>query len=365
MADFNTPQTRPLDAVTDRFPPRSASTPSTKSTKPARSAWPSGGLGAAGPVGTTASKHFFQPTLFWWMLCLTMPTFSAVAAAHEFEDGHVERSVAVVIRGDTGRIEYSIGLNPQTRQQLIQSWTGSSVAPTPATELESNITSADVPREVAAEDATAKQNGVAPANGVTPASDVAEDPFLKLAAANVTSRLRVTANGDRLPLELISSSASARHHVDVTVALEFKIPFQSSSPVTEPSSNGRRGPSVATDTAAAAAEPLVLLNIADRNFQKVQKTPLADGLQQLPKTGEPPSTPSTPLTPPSAAPAAPNPVPMGGGFRYACKATGATLLTRSNVASILIRAQRRFDDDLSDAQKLEAFKIEVELIKID
>ena len=45
---------------------------------------------------------------------------------HKFDDGFVERTMAVVIRDKTGHVEYSIGLNESTVRDLLGTWESSS-----------------------------------------------------------------------------------------------------------------------------------------------------------------------------------------------------------------------------------------------
>ena len=58
------------------------------------------------------------------------------------------------------------------------------------------------------------------------------------------------------------------------------------------------------------------------------------------------------------------PAPFGGGFRYAFKTTGYTVLSSSNVASILIRADRHLDENFTDEQLRTAFKIKANVANI-
>lgn len=341
-------------------------------------------------LSAIVSMTFFGVTfarrMYFWLMCVGLAlTSPAVAVAHEFEDGHVERSVAVVIRGNTGQIEYSIGLNPQTRQQLIRFWSDSALK-NAATESASRSSSSPPQHALDDENERLPDTALVSPEATAPP----EDFFLKLAAANVISRLKVTANGAPLPLELISSSASARHHVDVTVTLKFEIPLQSSSP-TAP----------APTTSPADQNALIDLAIVDRNFRIETQSdghhPLQINQREIDqreialkpdlKTGQEITSdlPNSPTADrhrdrgeiktqengvtrgsPSGSASMPvlSPIAMGGGFRYACKATGSTVLTRSNVASILIRAQRQIDAELSCDRLLEAFKIEAQLIII-
>ncbi len=52
------------------------------------------------------------------------------AIAHVLEDGYIERTVEVVIRDDTAYVEYSVGLNENTMTQLTSSWDELKTKPT-------------------------------------------------------------------------------------------------------------------------------------------------------------------------------------------------------------------------------------------
>ena len=263
--------------------------------------------------------------IHWRLLCVFLTSIVLVrstAWGHEFEDGHVERSVAVIIRGDQGRIEYSIGLNPTTRQQLMQFWSDS----TPA--RRSTFKDTDT-----AERAQLKIPAIGeipnvvefPNVGVLTALSERQSHFLELSATNVFNRLKVTVGGTTVPLTLISSQASPRHHVDVTVTLAFQLPL-------------------------AANQLPAELTIDDGNFRAPQ-TVSSDASIRSPVDRQ------SVLQPP--------PAPFSGGFRYACKSMGGTMLTRSNVASILIRSLRRLDNELTANQIADAFKIRAELIMVE
>lgn len=242
------------------------------------------------------------------------------AAAHEFEDGFVERSVAVIIRDDVARMQYSIGLNPNTRLQLIEFWRSQTVD------------SGSLWRQ----EQTPPASPVAPNN---PSDPNDPDSFLRVAGSNVSSRLMVLVDGQLIPVKFVSACASSRHHVDVTVTVEFRMPLEHANvPVSLEIIDGNFFPAAA---AAAPVEPVTSKSVLPAKELKIKPDE------------ESGSTP------------APVAAPFGGGFRYALKATGAAVLSRSNVASILIRADRQLDANLSMAQIGNAFKIEAEVVRID
>ena len=249
------------------------------------------------------------------LLLLILPVKSE---AHEFEDGFVERSVAVVIRDNVAHVVYSIGLNPTTKDQLIEFWT--SRGPDWST-----------------------TTGDATVNETPPVASSEPVDFLELAGHHISRRLRVSVNGDLVTPQLISSLASSRHHVDVSVTMKFALP-----------SDKEIVPTV--------------IEIADGNFfppdlrkalvtKKSQRSTEEDYGGQSRKE----------LRANNAAPykALLQPAPFGGGFRYAIKAKGSAVLNRSNVASILIRAKRRLDAGFSKAELDEAYRIRAEVVVVE
>jgi len=226
--------------------------------------------------------------------------------AHEFEDGFVERSVAVVVRDNVARIEYSIGLNPTTREALIDFWNASDDRSSESTE---HSPDADDPSTVSAE----------------------EIDFLQIAGDNICRRMSVFVSNETVEPRLISSHQSPRHHVDVTVTMEVTLP-------------------------ADYASVPVAIEVVDSNF-----FPPATSNELLTEENEGNAGATKPQFP---AKSQLEPAPFGGGFRYAFKAKGSTVLSRSNVASILIRAQRKLDADLSPVELRTAFKIEAEVVNI-
>ena len=153
------------------------------------------------------------PRMAFWTLAISLYLSFALfiasgeADGHEFEDGFVERSVAVVVRENVARLNYSIGLNPRTRQRLIEFWQSSDDF------------------EDAPQGSLEKESG----------SERHKVDFFQLAADHLSRRLDIVVDNQRIEYEVISALPSSRHHVDVTVVLEFKLPT-----VAAQESNSRR-----------------------------------------------------------------------------------------------------------------------------
>ena len=196
--------------------------------------------------------------------------------AHQFEDGFVERAVAIVVRPDKTTIEYSIGANEVTRQCLMDYWSGE----------------------------TSSEKDQIPAKN---ASTTVDAPFVEAVGQAIARRLVVAADGNPVAIELVEVIPTPRHHVEATVVLRFNTP--------QP----------------AAGKKSVELTFEDRNFFLPTAEDTTDKTDQTDKDE-------------------PSPVPLGGAFRYAFKATSGAMLNRSTVAPLLVRAQRLEDADLTTTQ---------------
>ncbi len=258
------------------------------------------------------SRRVFLPITI--NLCHLFAVFAAFgvfiaagkANGHEFEDGFVERSVAVVVRDNVARLEYSIGLNPNTRQQLIKFW----------------------------QSTDGVESGTESDDGEKTESTQQKVDFYQLAADHLSRRLEIVVNKQRVQPKLISALPSSRHHVDVTVVLEFILP-------------------------ATEAQVPIAIEIADGNFFRKRT-----GRQE--NAGATLETYHDVSRPQRITRDAPHlwPAPFGGGFRYALKTMGSTVINSSNIASILIRADRHIDDDFTDAQLERAFRIKAKVSNI-
>ncbi len=231
--------------------------------------------------------------------------------AHELADGFVERSVAVKVRNNLATIEYSIGLNPKTRQQLIEFWASQSSL---------------LPKQREPSDAQTQRLNAA----------LRSPDFLELAGTNVSARLKVWVNQELVPLDFVSSLASSRHHVDLTVTVEFHLSLEH-----------------ARDSAELTICDGNFSSVAPRNHRTI--SPIVgdgNGLTVVSK--------DMPVVKSQLVPA-----PFSGAFRYALKTSGTTVLNRSNVAFILVRSQRRLDAEISPEDRASAYKIQAEVVKID
>ncbi len=120
--------------------------------------------------------------------------------AHELENGFVERSVAVVVRPGEAIIQYSIGANETTRQQLARSWSQDAAA-------------RETSGQLSGQQAATKEN--------------VEAAFLDLVGQALMRRLTVQADGSPVKMELIEVLPTPRHHVEATVVMRAELPANS------------------------------------------------------------------------------------------------------------------------------------------
>ena len=255
------------------------------------------------------------------LACLLV-AISPSPIAHKFEDGFVERTMAIVLRGRTAQVEYRVGLNDTTIRQILEKWdtlpadsTNKDISPPtkdpnqvqdasvkPSFPVESEKKLDPVVRS-APPDAT-EQNGSSspeqPPDKKTesndpPASNSAQDSnatdhvidavlfekFEQAAPKAIANGLNIRCNGKPVAVTALAAGPSPRHPFTIVVTFEFQLPKSESSE----------------------------LSIVDANFAK-----------------------------------------QTGAVRYALKATGNAALIQSNVAPILVRAERI---ELSDATNRE------------
>lgn len=231
--------------------------------------------------------------------CLIIAATSAPLspAVHVYPDGFVERAFAVVIRDEVATCEYSIGLNPKTAELLLlrlsqkgqakqeSAHSDSPVAATsrsPEDQLSSKPQSAD-----AKPDARTSPKAMEHVGGGEHLTDpVVIKQFSKHVKTWLARDMQVRCNGKRVNVEKIEVSAEARHPFSMVLRFQFAVAPNQASSVTKTSvSNGK--------------PDAVELEIMDGLFPKTD-----------------------------------------GAIRYALKTKGKTMLANSNVAPILVRADR-------------------------
>ena len=139
-------------------------------------------------------------------------------SAHEFADGHVERSLSFVVQDQKVFVEYAVGCNANTMKVLLNQWQTSSKS-TSATE--SPALSTEVGSILPTATTTAETSASEP---LTAADVEIEKAFQKAVLAEIARQLDVTCNGKRVDIRPVSVELSPRHHVNALARLEFDLP---------------------------------------------------------------------------------------------------------------------------------------------
>ena len=298
--------------------------------------------------------------------CISTFVFSCCPAgeviAHEFEDGHVERTVALFVEDDRVIVEYGIGCNENTMRELIERWNskyestnelenpadedanmlepadGNPTAESSigdAAESESDSTQSQLIEAATEEQGESLQQSGAAESGAESAEESDEeetatgeieivepdasqpeaiegtpleiesallDEFADAAIRGLGSQISVTCNSVPGRMIAIEAGPSSRHHVDILVRMEFEL-----FPEIEEMPAGQPDPVPQTGDDSDSGD--VHFAFADGNFAE-----------------------------------------NTGAVRYAMKARRDAFLKESNVAPLIVRAERIELNDLDDAQ---------------
>lgn len=143
--------------------------------------------------------------------------------AHKFEDGYVERSVAVRIRDREGRIEYSIGLNDATMEKFRHAWPDDQA-------LHEQFQADQIAQAGKRNQPTPEPDTLAddlinlPEEGTLVNEIELIRAFAKTAAPRLNTGLRVMVNQQPVTLKLVSSEPSAKHHATLETIWKFELP---------------------------------------------------------------------------------------------------------------------------------------------
>ena len=232
------------------------------------------------------------------IICLLTPA-SHPAASHVYADNYIDRSLSIVIRDQSARIEYSVAMNDTTIRRLIKEWRSPSVFRSKDGKRLSESRIAAAPH-VAGERKEKTAMNRSPENAPPAAAEefkndatlVAE--FRKLLTEHLAKDLLVTCHDQPVTIREINPDTPPRHHMSATVQFEFTLP----------------------------AKKVVDLSVVDSNFSQCD-----------------------------------------GGARYALKVGGNLVLANSNVAPILVRADRVEFAELSETAREQACKIKAQIVR--
>ncbi len=261
--------------------------------------------------------------LLWWHDC---------ACGHEFEDGHVERSVDIVVRNRDVQLKYAIGLSDSTivdwlaREELLA-----------ADELERFHSLIDeYEKKAGSNEADGESEPDTTSKPVANNSaEVVADPaefqteiqamLQEKLGKKICDNLKLTCNDSELEFRETVFSKSSRHHVTLEITAKTKLPD----------------------------DGVIEFAFNDLNFlEAVQRTePLAESRD----TENAPETTNVEQTNDE------NEFVFKGNVKLACRVKGKAVLLNSNVAPVLARAKVSELGPLSAEERLSAASI---LVKI-
>ncbi len=133
--------------------------------------------------------------------------------SHRFEDDFVERTLAVIVRGNKAEITYSLGLNKKTTEKILKKW--SKLDPAPSTL--GTLAPPSKTKTPANETDSERDSGHVLSPELTKRFHVA-------AGEVVTKNIDVKIGQLQQPLKLISTGPAPRHPFAITLKWELTIP---------------------------------------------------------------------------------------------------------------------------------------------
>ena len=239
------------------------------------------------------------------------------AIAHVLKDGYIERTVEVVIRDDTAYVEYSVGLNENTMAQLTSSW-----------ELKTQPTESKPSGGNEDEKANPKESE--PVETTKTKTDKKPSDSKPVDSKPVDSKPVDSNPDDSSPTDSSSTDSSSEKATVFDKALLAKFNKSAPAKVTE-------GLKITCDDKPVKIESVALDPAPRHPFDvKVKfqfKIPKSDKESIELKLEDSNFTKQT------------------GAVRYALKAKGIAMLLQSNVAPIIVRAERVELGELTEEQR--------------
>ena len=141
---------------------------------------------------------------------LAISTATPTLEAHEFDDGFVDRSVRVTIRERLLTIEYSVGCNPVTMQDCLDTWSKSGSIPASPPTIE--------------EDPVEEDPVEAEADSKTKELEKLESSFRAELLKRIAAQFELRCSGNLLTIKPVSVAGSPRHHVNAVATLQVDLP---------------------------------------------------------------------------------------------------------------------------------------------
>lgn len=302
-----------------------------------------------------SAKQHFAFTLA--SLVVVLNWINSVACAHEFETGHIERSIDAVVRGQKIEVKYSIGLADETivdwlvREALLGTadeqrfrkciadleGTSDLVETTPDPE------SALRPEKKSSEEKQAEDSKAAePLEFQTELMELLRDKL----SDSVCEKLILKVDNVQLEFGETSVSNSARHHVAMEITLKADLPTKDAVELTLVDQNFLEVLEVVNQTppSAAVKAPSAtvtansgLTDSAQTNGSSANESNASNKTQQVVESEET--------------------FRYFGNIRLACRVKGQVVQLNSNVAPIIARAKTVDVGLLTGQQRVEAATI--------
>lgn len=145
------------------------------------------------------------------------------AGAHQFEDGYIERAVAVRIRDRHVRIEYSIGLNDATMKKFMHRWPNDQGLYEQFQQEQTENNAKPNPDDQKNDSPTEQPINLPEDGSLVNEIDLIR-AFAKVATPQLKNGLRVLSNNQPLILKLVSATPSPKHHATLETVWTAQLP---------------------------------------------------------------------------------------------------------------------------------------------
>jgi hypothetical protein len=282
-----------------------------------------GDLGILWQLGSCKSNNQANSSNYWlvgmlFLIALFQGQFTGVlsqAHAHEFDDGHIERSIDAIMRGRNLEVRYAIGLSDET----IVAWLVKEEAlgtdeAARFRELIAEYETSDASEQTQSDEATE------PVAFQTELSVLLKEKL----SQRVSKKFSLTANQNLLEFEVAKVAASPRHHVAIEFVLKATLPVAET----------------------------VELSFVDQNFLDAVSSSFQDG----PVTPKRPSKEADSQTAEENG-VVPDPTTQfqySGNVRKACRVKGNAVQLSSNSVPVLTRAKPIDVSEMGLKERIEA-----------
>jgi len=147
------------------------------------------------------------------------------AVAHQFEDGYIERAIAVRIRDRHVRIEYSIGLNDATMKKFIHRWPNDQALYKQFQKTQIEDIASPNPNDQKSGAPTEQPINLPEDGSLVNEIDLVR-AFAKVATPQLKNGIRVMSNNQPLILKLVSATPSAKHHATLETVWTTHLPSE-------------------------------------------------------------------------------------------------------------------------------------------